>query len=118
MNIILLLIVVFLTLGVLWLSVQCFPGDAGNTSELQSRIDRLREENQALLRDKLNLRNEVFELGMALAECVKALREIEIIRPSDFSADHIRTASAALDRIQIPNDQLPTRCYPDEADDG
>ncbi len=118
MNIILLLIVVFLTLGVLWLSVQCFPGDAGNTSELQSRIDRLREENQALLRDKLNLRNEVFELGMALAKCVKAMKRIEMLRPSYFSTDHIGIASSALDCIQIPDDQLPARCYPDEADDG
>ena len=92
--------------------------------ELQSRIDLLYEEQKILLHEARQLRIAVdrrgewnVSLGMALAECVKALREIEIIRPSDFSADHIRTASAALDRIQISKDQLPTRCYPGETDD-
>ncbi len=77
------------------LLVQCIACPPQGADELQSRID---------------------SLEMALAESVKALRTIGD-SPLPFAAHHV-IAQSTLDRIQIPDDQLPTRCYPREADDG
>ena len=105
------------------LLVQCIACPAQDADELQSRIDRLHEENQELLKLERKYIHEAYNqrqinarrndrnhgLSMALAESVKALREI---RDPTNSGPRWRIAGRALDRIQIPDDQLPTRCYP------
>ncbi len=122
------LVVVFLMLGVAWLITQCWT--CPNSDANRSRIDRLREENQALLKLEHKYIHEAYNqreinarrndrnhcLSMALAECVKALREIENLNSPNVSHGYV--ARAALGRLQIPDDQLPTQGYPDEADDG
>ena len=130
MTIALALTVVIMALGILWFGVQCWRCPAQDADLLQSRIDRLHEENQALLKLEHKYIHEAYNqqeinarrndrnhcLSMALAECVKALREIENLNSPNVSHGYV--ARAALGRLQIPDDQLPTQGYPDEADDG
>ncbi len=59
----------------------------------------------------------VDSLEMALAECVQALRTIkETPRVGAFGWEFQDLAVETLNRLQIPDDQLPTRCYFGEAD--
>lgn len=61
------------------------------------------------------LERRVEELEPALAECVAALREIAALSTADFKTTSLRrrrTAQATLNRLQIPDDHLPTKGYP------
>ncbi len=133
MTIALALTVVIMALGILWFGVQCWRCPAQDADLLQSRIDRLHEENQALLKLEHKYIHEAYNqqeinarrndrnhcLSMALAECVKALREIQELPQFGTPSWKFKDlAEAALNRLQIPDDQLPTQGYPDEADDG
>ncbi len=110
-------------LGVAWLVVQCWKCPAQDADELQSRIDRLHEEQKVLLHEACQLRIAVdrrgdwnVSLSRALGECLKGLREIG--HGEGCGSNHKFIANDALDRIQIPDDQLPTQGYPEEATDG
>ena len=60
------------------------------------------------------LERRVEELEPALAECVAGLREIAIPAPGVsplHAARYRHIASKTLDRLQIPDDHLPTKGY-------
>lgn len=63
----------------------------------------------------LQLQQRVDKLEPALAECVMALREIHIpilgCKWQDKSYHRREIARQALERIQIPDDELPTEGY-------
>ena len=68
------------------------------------------------------LQRRVDELEPALAECVAGLRKLSELRielSAFATAARCReTANETLDRLQIPDDHLPTKGYPKEKQNG
>lgn len=85
-----------------------------------ARVDEARAKTRDARAESRQLQRRVEQLEPALAECVAALRRIGAVMGcgsyAGIRAMHRRKiAQETLDRIQIPDDELPTEGYASDA---